>query len=128
MKRICLALLALLMGCGVAMAAPIKVMILDGQSGGAYHDWKLTTQIMKRQLEEAGVFDVTVVTAPRDDGDFSNFRPDFAKYQVVVSNYDGADWPAALKSEFENYMKNGGGLVVVHGADNAPPIGPLTMR
>ena len=106
MKRICLALLALLMGCGVAMAAPIKVMILDGQSGGAYHDWKLTTQIMKRQLEEAGVFDVTVVTAPRDDGDFSNFRPDFAKYQVVVSNYDGADWPAALKSEFENYMKS----------------------
>ena len=121
MKRILLALLGLLIGCSVAMAAPIKVMILDGQSAAAYHDWKLTTQIMKRQLEEAGLFDVTVVSAPRDDGDFSNFRPDFAKYQVVVSNYDGADWPAALKGEFETYIRNGGGLVVVHGADNAFP-------
>jgi type 1 glutamine amidotransferase len=124
MIRIWLVLLGLMMGCGFAMAAPVKVMILDGQSGGAYHDWKLTTQIMKRQLEEAGLFEVTVVTAPRDDGDFSTFRPDFAKYQVVVSNYDGADWPAALKSEFETYMKNGGGLVTVHGADNAFPNWP----
>ena len=121
MKNVWAALLVLMMGCGIAMAAPVKVMILDGQSGGAYHDWKLTTKIMKRQLEEAGLFEVTVVTAPPGDGDFSNFRPDFGKYQVVVSNYDAPDWPASLKSAFENYMRNGGGLVVVHGADNAFP-------
>ena len=104
-----------------AEAAPIKVMILDGASGGTYHDWKLTTQIMKRELEEGGLFDVTVVSAPPADGDFSNFHPDFARYQVVVSNYDAQDWPAPLKAEFETYMKNGGGLVMVHGADNAFP-------
>jgi hypothetical protein len=104
-----------------AEAAPIRVMILDGASAAAYHDWKLTTQIMKRELEEAGLFDVTVVSAPPADGDFSNFRPDFARYQVVLSNYDSQDWPAALKAQFEAYMKNGGGLVVVHGADNAFP-------
>ena len=96
-------------------------MILDGASAAAYHDWKLTTQVMKRELEDAGLFDVTVVSAPPADGDFSNFHPDFAKYQVVVSNYDAQDWPAPLKAEFEAYMKNGGGLVVVHGADNAFP-------
>lgn len=105
----------------VASAAPIKVMILDGASAAAYHDWKLTTQIMKRELEETHLFDVTVVSAPPADGDFTNFRPDFAKYQVVVSNYDAQDWPAPLKAAFEGYMKNGGGLVVVHGADNAFP-------
>ena len=33
-----------------AQAAPIKVMILDGASAAAYHDWKLTTQVMKREL------------------------------------------------------------------------------
>jgi type 1 glutamine amidotransferase len=104
-----------------AAAAPIKVMILDGASAAAYHDWKLTTQIMKRELEDAGIFDVTVVSAPPADGDFSNFHPGFAKYQVVVSNYDAQDWPAPLKAEFEAYMNNGGGLVVVHGADNAFP-------
>lgn len=103
------------------MAAPIKVMILDGASAAAYHDWKLTTQVMKRELEDAGLFEVTVVSAPPADGDFSNFHPGFARYQVVVSNYDAQDWPAPLKAEFETYMKNGGGLVVVHGADNAFP-------
>jgi hypothetical protein len=106
---------------GAAAAAPIKVMILDGASGGAYHDWKLTTQIMKRELDEGGLFDVTVVSAPPVAGDFSNFHPDFARYQVVVSNYDSQDWPAPLKAQFEAYMKNGGGLVIVHGADNAFP-------
>jgi hypothetical protein len=104
-----------------AQAASIKVMILDGASGGTYHDWKLTTQIMKRELDEAGLFDITVVSAPPADGDFSNFHPDFARYQVVVSNYDSQDWPAPLKAQFETYMKNGGGLVLVHGADNAFP-------
>jgi hypothetical protein len=96
-------------------------MILDGASAAAYHDWKLTSQIMKRELEESGLFDVTVVSAPPADGDFSNFHPGFARYQVVVSNYDAQDWPAPLKAEFEDYMKKGGGLVVVHGADNAFP-------
>jgi hypothetical protein len=119
MKWLLAAVLAL--WAGAAAAAPIRVMILDGASGGTYHDWKLTTQIMKRELEEAGLFDVTVVSAPPADGDFSNFHPDFSRYQVVLSNYDAQDWPAPLKAAFETYMKNGGGLVVVHGADNAFP-------
>jgi uncharacterized protein len=39
----------------------------------------------------------------------------------VVLNYDAPDerWPADLKAAFEQYMKNGGGLVSVHAADNA---------
>jgi uncharacterized protein len=123
MKWVFAALLMLWSSAAMA-AAPIKVMILDGASAAAYHDWKLTTQIMKRELEETGLFAVTVVSAPAADGDFSAFHPDFAKYQVVVSNYDSQEWPSALRSEFETYMKNGGGLVVVHGADNAFPDWP----
>jgi len=105
----------------VMAAEPIKIMILDGASAAAYHDWKLGTQIMKRELEDTGLFAVSVVSVPPADGDFSNVHPDFAKYQAVVLNYDSQDWPAALKAEFEAYMKNGGGLVTVHGADNAFP-------
>jgi type 1 glutamine amidotransferase len=123
MKWILAVLLALWSSAAIA-AAPIKVMILDGASGGAYHDWKRTTQIMKRELEETGLFDVTVVSVPPSDGDFSNVHPDFAKYRAVVLNYDSQDWPASLKSEFEIYMRDGGGLVVVHGADNAFPDWP----
>jgi type 1 glutamine amidotransferase len=66
---------------------------------------------------------VQVVTAPPPDGDFSTFRPDWGKYDVIVFNYDAPDerWPADLKASFENYMRNGGGLVTVHAADNAFP-------
>jgi type 1 glutamine amidotransferase len=43
----------------------------------------------------------------------------FKNYQVVVSNLDSADFPEDLKTQFVDYMRNGGGLVVVHAADNA---------
>ncbi len=100
-------------------ATPLKVMLLDGESGGPYHKWQLTTPVLKKQLEDTGLFQVDVVTAPKAGEDFSNFHPDFAKYQVVVSNYDAAEWPADIKTSLETYMKNGGGLSVVHAADNA---------
>jgi hypothetical protein len=104
-------------------ADPIRVMLLDGESGGTYHQWKLITPVLKKQLDETGLFQVDIVTAPPAGGDFSAFRPDFAKYQVVVFNYDAPDdrWPAALKASFEKYMQDGGGFVSVHAADNAFP-------
>jgi type 1 glutamine amidotransferase len=103
--------------------APITAMILDGESGGTYHDWQRVTPVLKRMLDETNLFSTTVVTAPPAKGDFTSFMPDFAKYQVVVMNYDAPDdrWPAALKTSFEQYMTGGGGLVAVHAADNAFP-------
>ena len=80
-------------------------MLLDGQSGGPYHDWRATTPVLKKQLEQTGLFQVDVVTAPASGGDFSSFHPDFKKYQVVVSNLDSPDWPADLMTSFEQYMK-----------------------
>jgi mono/diheme cytochrome c family protein len=104
-------------------AAPIRVMLLDGESAGTYHQWQLTTPVLKKQLDEAGLFQVDVVTAPPAGGSFSAFKPDFAKYQAVVLNYDAPDdrWSADLKAAFEQYMSKGGGLVIVHAADNAFP-------
>jgi len=102
-------------------ASPIRVMLLDGESGGTYHAWRETTPVLKKELEETGLFQVEVVTAPPSRGDFSNFKPDFTKYDVVVSNLDSATWPADLEMAFEQYVKNGGGFVSVHAADNAFP-------
>ena len=117
------ALLLLTMTGALPAAQPIKVMLLDGESGGAYHDWRSTTPYLQRMLEQAGVFQVEVVTAPPKGADFSQFKPDFSKYKVVVSNYDVPDerWPDELKQSFEKYMQSGGGMVVVHAADNAFP-------
>ena len=102
---------------------PIRVMILDGESAGTYHNWQLVTPVLEKQLEETGLFDVAVVTAPAPGGDFSSFRPDFNQYEVVVFNYDAPDdrWTADLKASFEEYVDAGGGVVIVHAADNAFP-------
>jgi len=50
-----------------------------------------------------------VATAPLNDGDFSNFKPEFNKYKAVVWNYDAPDWPAEMRTQLEDYVKNGGG-------------------
>lgn len=79
-------------------AATVRVMILDGESGGTYHNWRATTQALEKELDEVGMFHVEVVTAPPADGDFRRFRPDWEKYDVIVFNYDAPDerWPAEL--------------------------------
>jgi type 1 glutamine amidotransferase len=104
-------------------AAPIAVMLLDGESGGPYHDWQRVTAVLKRILDETGLFAVMVVTAPAASGELTTFAPEFGKYKAIVMNYDAPDerWPAALEAKFEQYMTRGGGLVSVHAADNAFP-------
>ena len=107
-------------------ASPIPVMLLDGESGGPYHDWRHVTPVLKKILDETGLFETTVVTAPPANGDFSAFAPEWSRYKVVVMNYDAPDgrWPSALKMSFEQYVRDGGGLVPVHAADNAFPNWP----
>jgi uncharacterized protein len=124
MRRTCLAVIvsAIFFAAFSIHAAPaLRVMILDGESAGPYHDWRQVTPVLKQILDETGRFDVAIVTAPGPDGDWSRFAPEFRKNQVVVMNYDAPDerWPANLKISFEQYVKNGGGLVIVHASDNA---------
>ena len=113
----------------VTAAAPIRVLLIDGESAGAYHDWQRTTPVLQKILDETALFEVTVVTAPAPEpgagpGAASpQFAPDFSKYQVVVLNYDAPDgrWSAETKASFERFVQSGGGVVAVHGADNAFP-------
>ena len=117
---------------------PIRVMILDGESGGAYHDWQRTTPALKKMLDEAGLFETTVVSAVAPPGGLARFPGapsaaapdselanafDFRPYQVVVLNYDAPDmrWGAMIRQQFEDFVKGGGGVVAVHAADNAFP-------
>jgi hypothetical protein len=103
-------------------AASLRALIIDGQNN---HDWKQTTPVLKKILQDTGLFDVDVLTTPPKGGDFSTFRPDFKKYQVIVGNYNefpsGDKWPDPVKTAFEEYMRGGGGYVSYHAADNAFP-------
>lgn len=74
--------------------SPIRVMLLDGESAGSYHKWRATTPVLKKELEETGLFAVDVVTAPSaGPGEVvsASFAPAFNRYQVVVLNYDAPD-------------------------------------
>jgi type 1 glutamine amidotransferase len=100
-------------------AEPLRTLIIDGQNN---HDWKGTTPVMKKDLEASGLFAVEVATAPGGEGpELAAFKPDFAKYKVIVLNYNGALWGEATRKAFEEYVSGGGGLVVVHAADNSFP-------
>jgi type 1 glutamine amidotransferase len=101
-------------------APPIRVMLLDGANN---HDWKATSPVITKILEEAGLFRTTRVTV--DNADLAGFTPDWKQYDVVVLNYNtGIDanapqWPPAVRTAFQQYVANGGGVVSVHAADNA---------
>ena len=60
----------------------------------------------------------------RSPAQWTQWRPNFSRYAVVVSNYNGESWPAAVQSAFVNFVKNGGGLVAYHAANNAFPDWP----
>ena len=97
-------------------AEPMRALIVDGQNN--HRNWPQTTQMMKKYLEQSGLFAVDVATTvPK--GEDPNFSPMFADYKVVVSNYNGANWPQATQQALLDYVRTGGGLVVVHAADNA---------
>ncbi len=101
-------------------AEPLRALIVDGQNNHA--NWPQTTQMMKKYLEDSGLFTVDLVThAPK--GEDPAFKPAFKNYAVVVSNFGhgAAPWPADTRTAFEDYVRGGGGFVAVHAADNSFP-------
>ncbi|MHB8900427.1 MAG: ThuA domain-containing protein [Thermoguttaceae bacterium] len=118
-RRTLLALSLLLLPAGSLLAAePMKALIVDGQNN---HNWQETTPVLKRLLEETKLFTVDVATTPAKGEDMSSFKPKFADYDVVVSNYTGDSWPEATNQALVDYMNAGGGLVIFHAANNAFP-------
>ena len=122
MKALIPSFLLLCVGLGMvatdrAGAAPMPVLIVDGQNN---HDWKGTTPLLKRYLEETGLFVVDVATTS-EKGEAVGFKPEFKKYKLVVSNYNGAAWPKETQQAFEEFVRGGGGFVSVHAANNSFP-------
>jgi hypothetical protein len=134
----------LMLGQGLHAAEKLKALIVDGQNNHVV--WPKATLMMKQYLEETGMFTVDIARTryvwksereaaflplakagdsiplkePKADPDF---KPDFARYQLVVSNFgwQAADWPEETRRAFEKYMEGGGGFVAVHAADNSWP-------
>lgn len=124
----------------------LKVLIVDGQNN---HDmWPKTTMMMKQYFEDSGRFESDVERSKFtfkgekflkefalegfETESFKNaktdpdFAPEFEKYDVVVTNFGwgAAPWPEETQQSFEKFVAKGGGLVVVHAADNSFPEWP----
>ncbi|MCA8989493.1 MAG: ThuA domain-containing protein, partial [Planctomycetaceae bacterium] len=97
-------------------AEPLKVLLVDGQNN---HKWESTSPMLVEILESTGRFQVTRATSPAKGEDLAGFQPDFSRYDVVVSNYNGELWPEQTRRSFYEYVHSGGGFVSVHAANNA---------
>jgi uncharacterized protein len=99
----------------------LRVLILDGENN---HDWRTTTPLLERMLRDSSRFDVDVATFSQQQA-AEGFVPEFANYDVVVSNYNSERPPAqAFQKAFVDYIRGGGGFVSVHAANNAWPEWP----
>ena len=101
----------------------IPVLIVDGFSN---HDWKQTTAVTKWILEESGRFKVDVSTIPADCSDRMSWLPRFSSYDVIIQNTNNIHntrlhWPLQAEKALESYVKKGGGLYILHSANNAFP-------
>lgn len=103
-------------------ARPIRVLIVDGFSN---HDWRLTTQLVRGIIEPTGLFTVTVSTAPPTAAapGWDAWRPAFRDYDVVIQNCNdyggGPAWPREVRTDFEAFVRGGGGVYIWHSANNA---------
>jgi len=109
--------LAILLGAGTlcfGADGKLSAAIIDGVNN---HDWAAGTRAIRSILEDTGRFTVDVYTWPK--------LPDFTRYDVVISNFNGGHtdkglrWPAEAERALEAYLRGGGGFVVFHAANNA---------
>lgn len=104
-------------------ADKISVLIVDGFSN---HDWKQTTKVVKSILEPSGLFHISVSTSAStpEDSTWKDWNPDFNNFDVVLLNCNNIQnkeirWPAQVEEKLEKYVSSGGGLYILHSANNA---------
>ena len=100
-----------------------KVVIVDGFSN---HDWKQTSAVIEWLLEGTGRFEVDVTTIPLDSSGWMLWNPDFESYDVVIQNTNNIHkpelkWPKHAQEKLQEFVEKGGGLYILHSANNAFP-------
>lgn len=87
----------------------IRVLILSGYNN---HNWRKTTPFLRKLLANTGRFDVRI-----DEEPTGLTAATLAVYNVVVLNYNGPRWGPASEAALADFVRSGGGLVGIHGAN-----------
>lgn len=104
-------------------AAPLKVLILTGQSDEPYHHWRETTASIREILSRGGRFEVFVNEEPR-----AVTPESLAGYQALLINYNGPRLPALAERSIESFVRSGGGLVAFHQSSYGPFFGMISRN
>ncbi len=104
--------LALAISPQIAAQKKMKAMIVTGQDGS--HWWQGGSDAIKMIMENSNLFTVDIHTTPARGEDISTYHPDFSKYDLVVFNYGGVTLAEPTRKNFEKYVADGGGVVIVH--------------
>jgi hypothetical protein len=96
----------------------LQALVITGQNTPG-HDWRATTPVLRKLLEDTGRFEVRVTEEFRGGGPET-----LAPYDVVIlSYYDGRKpelrWGERADAALLNYVRSGKGLVVYHFATAA---------
>ncbi len=95
---------------------PVKALIITGHNHPA-HDWRKTTAALIPVMELDPRMQVEVTEQPNDLA-----QANLKQYGVIVfnySNWDRAGLTDAAKANFSAYLKDGGGLMIVHFANGS---------
>ncbi len=117
----CLIYFLLLSGSSIFAADKIRVLLIDGQNN---HNWVETSKSLRGTLERAGLFEVVTETSPpaeASENKWQSWRLTFQEFDVVVSNYNGRLWPESMRKAFVEYVRSGGGVAIIHAANNSFP-------
>jgi len=98
---------------------PIRVMIIGGQNN---HDWRKSTPFMEKLLNKAPHIEATVCNAPIKGSSKEAreaWKPQFNEYDCILLDYNGEMWPEAVQKDFVDYVRAGGGVLVIHAANNS---------
>ena len=104
----------------MASNSQIRTVLVTGQSN-EWHNWKTSHVALRKILDQSGRFSVDVVVSPPAGGAMSGFAVDWTSYDLAVIDYEGDEWPLAVRESFEGFVECGGGVVIYHAADNAFP-------
>ena len=91
-------------------AAPLRVLILTGETDLPYHDWRISTPFIRSFLTSTGRFEVKALEEPR-----GLTAQTLAGYDVLVLNYNGPRWGRESEQAVEEFIKSGKGMVAFHG-------------
>lgn len=93
----------------LAQTAPLKLLILTGDSDEQYHDWRATTGAIQEILARAGRFETKVIEEPR-----GLTAAALEGYDAIAINYNGPRLGAEAEQAIEQYVRHGGGLFAFH--------------